>query len=108
MPDTNDVISLPILTRQQLLDANMEAISNDYSAYCWQDTLELMLYEGNRHPVTAATLDPDGNLVCRVLVSVEEVIFIALTKTRFNALGTVPIDLTVLEAMAEAAQSSIN
>jgi hypothetical protein len=104
----SETINLPILTKNQLLEANLEAIANDYSAYCWQDTLELMLYEGNRHPVTAASLDQDGNMVCRILVSSEEAIIVALTKARFNALVTVPIDLMVLEAMAEAAQSSIN
>lgn len=104
----SDNIDVPVLTMQELLDANLEAVQNDYSAYCWHDTLRLMLQEGNRHPVTAAVLDQDGNMVCRVLVGPEEIIYIALTKLRFNALGTVPIDLGILEAMAEAAESSIN
>lgn len=107
MSDKN-TIDVPVLTMQELLDANLEAVQNNYSAYCWHDTLRLMVHEGNRHPVTAAALDQDGNMVCRVLVSPEETIYVALTKLRFNTLGTVPIDLGILEAMAEAAESSIN
>lgn len=107
MSDKN-TIDVPVLTMQELLDANLEAVQNDYSAYCWHDTLRLMVHEGNRHPVTAAVLDQDGNMVCRVLIGPEEIVYLALTKLRFNTLGTVPIDLGILEAMAEAAESSIN
>lgn len=105
MPDT---IQMPVLTKDQLLEANLEAISNDYSAYCWHDTLCLVLAEGNRHPITAASLDQEGNLVCRILIGPEEIIMLALTKARFNALATVPVDVAVLEAMAEAHENTIN
>lgn len=105
MPET---LNIPVLTRNEVLEANLEAVTQEYSAYCWHDTLRLVLQEGNKHPVTAASLDQDGNFVCRILVGLDEIVFIALTKARFNALGTVPVDLTVLEAMAEALESPIN
>lgn len=103
-----ELIQMPVLTKDQLLEANLEAISNDYSAYCWHDTLSLSLNEKNKHPITAASLDQEGNLVCRILIGPEEIIVLALTKARFNALPTVPIDVAVLEAMAEAHEQTIN
>lgn len=104
----SETLNVPVLTKEELLEANLEAVSQDYSAYCWHETLKLVLHDGNKHPITAAALDPQGNLVCRILVAADEIVFVALTKVRFNALPTVPIDLAVLEAMAEATESSIN
>jgi hypothetical protein len=104
----SDVIDMPVLSRAEILEANEEAITHKYSAYCWQDTLMGMLHEGNRHPITGAVLDSDGNWVCRIVVGPEVRIYSALTKPRFNALGTVPIDVALLEAMAEASESSVH
>lgn len=103
-----EIIQMPVLTKDQLLEANLEAVAKDYSAYCWHDTLRHALFEGNRHPVTAATLDAQGNFVCSILIAPNELIMLALTKARFNALATVPVDVAVLDAMSEAAENTLN
>lgn len=104
----SEVLTIPTLTREELLEANREAIDREFSAYCWQDNLMEATYEGNKHPVTAANLDPDGNLVCRILIGPNDIVYIALTQARLNTLGTVQVDMAIIEAMAEAAESSIN
>jgi hypothetical protein len=96
------------MTKQELLEANMEATMSEFSAYCWQDTLKHVLREGNKHPITATSLDGDGNFVCRILVGPEDIIYVALTQARFNNLVTVPVDVAVITAMAEAVGSPLN
>ena len=104
----SEVLQIPVLTKEELLEANLEATMSEYSAYCWQDTLKHVLKEGNKHPITSASVDNDGNFVCRILVGPEEVIYVALTQARFNNLVTVPVDVEVITAMAEAVGSPIN
>jgi hypothetical protein len=104
----SEVLNLPVLTRDELLEANLEAVGNDYSAYCWHDTLKQVVHEGNKHPVTEAKLDGAGNFVCRILIGPNEIVFVALTQARLNSLVTVQVDMVVIEAMAEAAESPIN
>jgi hypothetical protein len=101
-----DIIDIPYLTRAALLDANKEAVSNEFSTYCKQDALEEFVKEENIHPITAYALDSDGNLVCRILVGLEEVVFVALTQARYNSLPTAPVDMAVIGAMLEASVSS--
>ena len=104
----SEVLTIPMLTREELIDANLEAVAKNFSAYCWHETLKQVTYEGNKHPVTAADPDPDGNMVCRVLIGPNEIVLIALSPHRYKLLGTVQVDMAVIEAMAEAAESPIN
>jgi hypothetical protein len=104
----SELINIVVLTKEQLLSANEEAMLNEYSCYCKHDELRDFLREGNKHPVTAIAFDDDGNLVCRILIGPEEVVFVALTQTRVNNLLTVPVDIQLIAAMAEAAETTIN
>lgn len=99
---------LPVMTRQQLLAANQEAITNNYSHSCYQETLSLNTYEGNKHPVLAAILDADGNYVCQISVNPYEVIYLALTQPFYLSLGTVAVDTELFTAMSEAAAATLH
>jgi len=101
----SEVVQLPYMYKAELLQANEKAVQMDYSAYCNQPELMNHLMEGFKYPVTASALDGDGNMVCRILVGPEDAIFVALTQASYNALPTVPVDMVIINAMAEALES---
>ena len=61
-----------------------------------------------RDQLPEAKLDGSGNFVCRILIGPNEIVFVALTQARLNSLVTVQVDMVVINAMAEAAESPIN
>ena len=87
---------IPVLSRDELLEANSKSIACGWEAHADEDYLNDILVEGNRHPIVTALLHVPSQLVtCRVLVSETDSIWLTMQQEEFEQLDLFEIPSTV-------------
>lgn len=90
------LMQIPVLTREEVLEANSIAIAEGWEGHSDEHYLEDVLVEGNSHPVVTALLHVPSQLVtCRVLVSETESVWLTMPQEEFEQLDLFEIPNTV-------------
>ena len=87
---------IPVLSREELLEANSRSIALGWEAHADEDYLNDILVEGNKHPIVTALLHvPTQLITCKVLVSESESIWLTMQQEQFEQLDLIEIANTV-------------
>jgi len=86
---------IPILSREDFIALNKQALANNWEEWVDPDFLEETLEEGNNHPIIEALHSTSQLVTCKIMVGPEQAVMLTMPIDKFDQLEVFEIPNTL-------------